>query len=107
MVEIAGLELASTCIQNRDFALSYISMVDEIGIEPITYGVRNRCCCQLSYSSAMPEIRIELMNLIITSDTLYQLSYSGLKIPSKNTRSGGANGTRTHKNAVQRRQFSN
>ena len=66
MVEIARLELASTCIQNKDFALSYISnkkVVDEIGLEPITYGVRNRCCCQLSYSSAMPKIRIELMAL--------------------------------------------
>lgn len=51
MVEIARLELASTCIQNKDFALSYISVVDEIGIEPITSCFRDRRSAKLSYSS--------------------------------------------------------
>jgi len=42
MVEAARFELASTCFQNRDFALSYasIKMVLSLGLEPRNRGAK-------------------------------------------------------------------
>ena len=56
MVEIARLELASTCIQNKDFALSYISMMVVVaGFEPTTSGVRDQRSAKLSYTTQCPK----------------------------------------------------
>lgn len=79
MVETIGLEPTSTCFQNRDFALSYVSMDDGIGVEPITCWVRTSCSAKLSYPSMVPKNGIEPITNLYKRFVL-PLNYSGNEV---------------------------